>query len=433
MTRYIAVVGAGPAGFYCAEAICKKDPEVLIDIIDRLPTPFGLVRSGVAPDHQGTKNVWRVFERTALRDNVRYVGNVEIGRDVSVAELLERYDEVVLAVGVTDDRKLGIEGEDLPGVFGSRQLSAWYNSHPDFSDLDPDLCGPSVVVIGNGNVAVDIVRILSRVRREMHKTDIAEHAMGCIEQSDYTDVHMLGRRGPEAVSYTTAEVRELGALEETVALVDEAQLPDAVEVDDPKQKKKLEKIIATLREYSKNRPSDKPRRLHLHFYSSPVRILGEQRVTGIEVARTEIVDGRAVPTGETFTIECGTVVTAIGYVAREIEGVPHDGARYRNDEGRIDERLWAVGWAKRGPSGVIATNRKDSAAVAARILEQLKDGGRAGRDGLDALLAERGVQTLTYSDWQKIDAHETELAEEEHAPRRKLTSIDAMVDVCKDC
>ncbi|HJL14918.1 MAG TPA: FAD-dependent oxidoreductase [Sandaracinaceae bacterium LLY-WYZ-13_1] len=432
MTQHVAIVGTGPAGFYCAEAICKKAPEVRIDLIDRLPTPFGLVRSGVAPDHQGTKNVWRVFHRTAHREQVRFLGNVEVGRDVSVAELLELYDAVVLAVGATVDRKLGIEGEDLLGVYGSGAFTSWYNGHPDFAGLSPELKGPGIAVIGNGNVAVDVVRVLSRSRPEMVKTDIPDYAMEAIEASDYTDVYMLGRRGPMDASFTTAELRELGDMTETVAVVDPAQLPDEVVADDPKQQKLKEKILKTLRGYSENDPASKSKRLHLKFFSAPVRILGESRVEGLEVAVTEVRDGRAVQTGETYTLDVGTVITAIGYTAIPLEGVDIAdwGTCYANEDGKIEDRLWAVGWAKRGPSGVIATNRKDSGEVAHMLLDQLEDGGRKGGEGLDHLLAERGADPVLYEDWERIDEHETSSAPE-GSPRRKLTTMDDLIGAAR--
>lgn len=433
MTQKVAIVGSGPAGFYCAEAICKKAPDVRIDIIDRLPTPFGLVRSGVAPDHQGTKNVWRVFHRTANREQVRFVGNVEVGRDVDVCDLLELYDAVVLAVGATVDRKLGIEGEELPGVYGSGELTAWYNGHPDYAGLDPQLVGPGIAVIGNGNVAVDVVRVLGRVREEMGKTDIPEYAMTAIERSDYTDIYMLGRRGPVDASFTTAELRELGEMRETVALVDASQLPDEVTADDPKQQKLKEKILGTLRDYSTNDPGAKKKRLHMKFYASPVRILGDDRVKGLEVAVTEVRDGRAVKTGETYVLDVGTVITAIGYTAIPLEDVPiaEWGTCYANEDGKIQDRLWAVGWAKRGPSGVIATNRQDSAEVAHMLLEELEDGDKAGGEGLDRLLSERGARPVMYEDWERIDAEEQALAAE-GAPRKKLTSLEDLLG-CLDC
>jgi NADPH-dependent glutamate synthase beta subunit-like oxidoreductase len=429
MTHSIAIVGTGPAGFYCAEAILKKVPEARVDLIDRLPTPYGLVRSGVAPDHQGTKNVWRVFDRTARRPTVRFLGNVEVGRDVSVEELLARYDAVVLAVGVLTDRKLGIPGEDLPGVFGSRAISAWYNGHPDFAELAPELRGPGIAVVGNGNVAVDIVRVLARTRPEMAVTDITEQAMQTIERSDYTDLYMLGRRGPMEASFTTAELRELGDMTETVALVDPAQLPEVAYAENPKDQKLKEKILGTLREYSANEPGAKKKRLHLSFFAAPTRILGTDHVEGIEIARTKIEGGRAVMTGETYVLPVGTVITAIGYLASPLEGVPiaQSGISYANVDGKIADRLWAVGWAKRGPSGVIATNRGDSTDVANKIVAEL--GGDPRPNDIDALLSSRGVRVVDFAAWDRIDgAERNELPE--GCPRRKLTSLEALLRSC---
>lgn len=439
MTQAVAIVGSGPAGFYCAEALCKKAPEIRVDILDRLPTPFGLVRSGVAPDHQGTKNVWRVFHRTAHRNQVRFVGNVEVGRDVSVQELLGIYDAVVLAVGATIDRKLGIEGEHLAGVYGSGAFTSWYNGHPDFAGLSPQLKGPGIAVIGNGNVAVDVVRVLGRTRAEMSKTDIPDYAMRAIESADYTDIYMLGRRGPMDASFTTAELRELGEMAETVALVNPEQLPAEATADDPKQQKLKEKILRTLQSYAKNDPRSKRKRLHLKFFAAPVRILGEDRVEGLEVAITEVRDGRAVQTGQTQVLEVGTVITAIGYTAKPLAGVPVSewGTCYANVDGKIQDRLWAVGWAKRGPSGVIATNRMDSGEVAHLLLAELESGARANGGGgadageaLDRLLAERGARPVLYEDWERIDAREQATAPE-GAPRCKLTTMDDLLGATK--
>jgi NADPH-dependent glutamate synthase beta subunit-like oxidoreductase len=432
MSYSVAIVGSGPAGFYCAEAICKKSPDVRVDIIDRLPTPYGLVRSGVAPDHAGTKNVWRVFDRTARREQVRYLGNVEVGRDLSVAELLELYDAVVLAIGVTSDRPLGIEGEKLRGVYGSRAFTAWYNGHPDYAGLAPELRGPGIAVIGNGNVAVDVVRVLGRTRAEMSVTDITEAAMRTIESSDYTDLYMLGRRGSMEASFTTAELRELGEMTETVALVDPSQLPEVAHAEDPKDQKLREKILGTLRDYSKNEPGAKKKRLHIRFFAAPVRILGTDHVTGIEIAKTKLEGGRAVLTGETYVLPVGTVISAIGYSAVPLEGVPIASSRvcYENEDGFIRDRLWAVGWAKRGPSGVIATNRQDSGEVAHMLLDKLSGEPRPGPAGADRLLAERGVDVVPFGRWDLIDAAERAAAPE-GAPRRKLTSIETLLEASR--
>lgn len=432
MQHSVAIIGSGPAGFYCAEAICKKAPEVRVDVLDRLPTPYGLVRSGVAPDHQGTKNVWRVFDRTAKREQVRFIGNVEVGRDVSVAELLEIYDAVVLAVGAAIDRKLGIEGEGLPGVYGSGAFTAWYNGHPDFASASPELRGPGIAVIGNGNVAVDVVRVLGRTRREMAVTDLPDYAMSAIEASDYTEIYMLGRRGPMEASFTTAELRELGDMAETVAVVDPQQLPDVAEADDPKQQKLKEKILDTLRGYSQNDPNAKPKRLHMRFFAAPVRIIGTDHVEGIEIAVTKVEGGRAVTTGERYVLPVGTVISAIGYTAIPLEGVPVSdwGTCYANEDGKIRDRLWAVGWAKRGPSGVIATNRQDSGEVAHMLLSELGGEPRPGPSGLDHLLAQRGAAATHYAHWERIDQLERERAAE-GSPRRKITSLDELLKAAR--
>ncbi len=433
MSYSVAIVGSGPAGFYCAEAICKKAPEVRIDILDRLPTPYGLVRSGVAPDHQGTKNVWRVFHRTAQRPQVRFLGNVEVGRDIGVDELVEMYDAVVLAVGAVVDRKLGIEGEDLPGVYGSGAFTSWYNGHPDFAELSPELRGPGIAVIGNGNVAVDVVRVLGRTRDEMAKTDLPDYAMRSIEASEYTDIYMLGRRGPMEASFTTAELRELGDMSQTVAVVESAQLPETAEADDPKQQKLKEKILDTLRGYSQHDPDSLPKRLHMRFFAAPVRILGTDHVEGIEIAVTKVENGRAMRTGETYVLPVGTVISAIGYTAIPLEGVPISewGTCYANDDGKIRDRLWAVGWAKRGPSGVIATNRQDSGAVAHMLLGELTGDGRSGPEALDHQLAQRGAAPVHYSHWERIDELERNEAAE-GAPRKKITSRDALLKAARD-
>jgi ferredoxin--NADP+ reductase len=423
MSRSVAIVGSGPAGFYCAEAICKGAPEVRVDILDRLPTPYGLVRSGVAPDHQGTKNVWRVFQRTAQRPQVRFLGNVEVGRDLSIDELLGAYDAVVLALGVGVDRKLGIEGEELPGVYGSGELSAWYNGHPDFAGLEPELRGPGIAVIGNGNVAVDVVRVLGRTRPEMRTTDIPDYAMTRIERASYTELYMLGRRGPMEASFTTAELRELGEMDQTVAVVDAAQLPEAAHADDPKQQKLKEKILDTLRGYSQNDPASKPKRLHMRFCAAPTRIIGVERVEGLEVAVTRVEGGRATLTGETYVLPVGTIISAIGFTAKPLEGVPlaPGGSCYANVDGKIRDRLWAVGWAKRGPSGVVATNRQDSIDVASLVMRELAEGpARPGPEAIDALLRERRVGVVTFADWERIEEVERSTASE-GAPRRKIT------------
>ncbi len=429
MTFSVAVVGTGPAGFYATEAIIKALPGCEIDLIDRLPTPYGLVRSGVAPDHQGTKNVWRVYQRTAKRPEVRFLGNVEVGRDLLLSELRDAYDAVVLAIGAPVDKSLGIVGEDLPGVVDSSKITGWYNGHPDHSDFLPDLSVSGVLVIGNGNVAVDVVRVLGRTVPEMLKTDLPGYAREALSKKGIKKITMLGRRGPGEASFTPVELRELGDLAETVATMDPKDLPDAVHASDPNQQKLKDKILDILRGYSQNDPSSKPAELHIGFYGAPVEIVGHERVEGVIVERTKLENGKAVLTGERTTIPVGLVVKAIGYSVKPLEGIDTKAAAssYPNVDGRIDDGLWAVGWAKRGPSGVVATNRNDSIDAMTKMLKELegktpKGGARAHTD---ARLEARGVRVNTWDDWEKIEKVEAERATD-GAPRCKVTTWDEL-------
>lgn len=422
----IAIVGSGPAGFYAAEAIIKARPDAQVDLFDRLPTPYGLVRSGVAPDHQGTKNVWRVFQRTAQRPQVRFLGNVELGRDLHLHEMREAYDAVVLAIGAPIDRELGVPGEHQRGVLGSGPFTSWYNGHPDWSGFDPDLDSSHIAIIGNGNVAVDVARVLARTPPEMVKTDLPGYASSRISRAPLTDIYMIGRRGPGEASFTPVELRELGDLDRCVAVVDPAHLPDSVTAGDPKDQKLKDKILEILRGYSRNDPASKPVRLHIVFYSAPQEVLGDgDKVTGLRLARTRVENGRAVTTGETYDLPVGVIIKAIGFYCRPIEGLPmpERSTCYPNVDGHVDGNLWAVGWAKRGPSGVIATNRADSIAVVERLLKTLPEGteGKAGaRARVDALLAERRVKVISFADWERIEARE-HAAAQEGAPRVKIT------------
>ncbi|UJR82136.1 FAD-dependent oxidoreductase [Sandaracinus amylolyticus] len=432
MAHTIAIIGSGPAGFYAAEGIVKARPDAQVDIFDRLPTPYGLVRSGVAPDHQGTKNVWRVFQRTAQRPQVRFLGNVEMGRDVSLHELRDAYDAVVLAIGAPIDRELGVPGEHQRGVIGSHPFTSWYNGHPDWSGFDPDLDSSHIAIIGNGNVAVDVARVLGRTPPEMVKTDLPAYASERIARAPLTDIYMIGRRGPGEASFTPVELRELGDLANTVAVVDGSQLPASIAAKDPKDQKLKDKILEILRGYSQNDPQSKPVRLHIMFYAAPHEVLGDgDKVTGLRLMKTKVENGRAVSTGETIDLPVGVIVKAIGYYCRPIEGLPMPECStcYPNTDGHVGENLWAVGWAKRGPSGVIATNRGDSLEVVDRMLKTLPEGSAktGGRETIDGLLKQRGVHVVTFSDWEKIEKHEHETAQE-GAPRVKLTEWEHLLD-----
>ena len=426
--RHIAIIGSGPAGYYTAEAAQKKfGDDVRVDIIDRLPVPFGLIRFGVAPDHQSIKAVAGRYEKVALSDNVRFVGNVTIGKDVSVDELQTLYDAVILATGAPDDRPLGIDGADLPGVFGSAAFVGWYNGHPDFAALNPDLSGPGAVVIGNGNVALDVVRVLSKTPEEFHGSDIVAHALAAVTQSNIRQISILGRRGPHQIAMTPKELGELGHLSRAAPRVDPGDLPpQSADADlEPGQRKS----VAHLRDFAAQlRTGD----IHVDFdfFAKPLAIEGQGRVERIIVERTQLdAHSQVVGTGDSYAIECGLVVACIGYQTPPILGVPYDQklGRFDNQDGRILPGLYCVGWARRGPTGTIGTNRPDGFAIVDLIAADMAGGsGKPGRPALDALLESRGVDIVTFRDWQKIDAAEIARARE-GAPREKFVSIEEMI------
>jgi ferredoxin--NADP+ reductase len=421
--RHFAIVGSGPAGFYTAEALEKAYGEdARIDILDRYPVPYGLIRFGVAPDHQSLKAVSKRYDKVAESAGVDFIGNVCVGRDVSVAELLELYDAVILAIGAPHDRKLGIPGEDLTGVIGSAEFVGWYNGHPDFADLDPPLNGTHGAVVGNGNVALDCARILSKTRHEFEGSDIVGHALEALDASAIQTVTLLGRRGPHQIAMTPKELGELGHLEAAVPVVDPADFPP-VEADEPLEPG-LRKSVTLLRGFA-DLPQGKPKRIVFDFFAKPIAIEGDGRAERIVVERTELDEkGSARGTGETYTVPASLVITAIGYSTPPIEGVAYDqrGARFLNENGRIADRLYAVGWARRGPTGTIGTNRPDGYEVADRIAAEMPSGSageRSGADGLKRLLESRGVMATDYDDWRKIE--ETEVANARPgSPREKF-------------
>ncbi|WP_404337568.1 FAD-dependent oxidoreductase [Sphingomonas sp. MMS12-HWE2-04] len=427
--RHIAVIGSGPAGYYTAEACQRLWGDVVrVDIIDRLPVPFGLIRSGVAPDHQSIKGVSRRYEAVALTDNIRFVGNVTIGRDVSIEELRGLYDAVVLATGAPHDRKLDIAGAELPGVVGSAALVGWYNGHPDYAELAPPLAGPGAVIIGHGNVALDVARVLAKAQQEFAGSDIVAHALAALDAATIDTITLLGRRGPHQIAMTTKEVAELNDLARAAPVIDPADLPPIE--DDAQLDTGHRKVMAQLRAYAARGDSPKPIRIVFDFYAMPVAIEGGDRVQGVRVERTRLdEDGHAVGTGETYTIPASLVVSCVGYRTPPIEGVPYDDSagRFANDEGRVGPGLYAVGWARRGPTGTIGTNRPDGYAIVEKIAADIGEGGgKSGRPALDSLLAERGVDVVTFRDWQKIETAEVAAARAD-APREKFTTVEAML------
>ena len=428
--RHIAVIGSGPAGYYTAEALLKQfGDDVCVDMIDRLPVPYGLIRFGVAPDHQSIKAVYRRYEKVALTANIRFVGNVTVGRDVTIAELTGLYDAVILATGAPNDRPLDIAGGDLPGVIGSAAFVGWYNGHPEFAGLDPPLDATAAAVIGNGNVALDVARILAKTTHEFEGSDIVGHALDALAGSSIADIHLLGRRGPHQIAMTPKELGELGHLEDAAPLVDLTDFPP--EGEDALLEPGMRKSVMHLRAFAGLDQGGRRKRIHFHFFAMPVAIEGDGKVERVIVERTRLTeDLRSVGTGETRAIECGLVISCIGYQTPPIEGVPyeHGRGRFANADGVIGDGLYCVGWARRGPTGTIGTNRPDGYDVAERIAADLGGGGGAkqGAPGLDILLHARGVEAVAFRDWQRIEAAEARRARA-GSPREKFTTIEEML------
>ncbi len=437
----VAVVGSGPAGFYTADALLRsEEPRVEVDVIDRLPTPWGLVRLGVAPDHENIKAVSRAFEKTAARPGFRFFGNVEVGSTVSHDELLRSHDAVVYTVGAQTDRRLGIPGEDLPGSWAATEFVAWYNGHPDYQDCKFDLSHERAVVIGNGNVAIDCARMLALTAEELGPTDTTPEATEAICGAGVQEIVMLGRRGPVQAAFTPPELKELGELGGAEVIVDPGELvldaasAQALDLDRERARRNYE-----LLEQFAGRPVEgKPRRIVLRFLVSPVAILGGDRVEGVEVVRNELVEegGRIVarPTGETEVLSAGLVLRSVGYQGVALAGVPFDegSATIPNHGGRVDdaERTYVAGWIKRGPSGVIGTNKKDATETVELLLEDAR-AGRLVRSGdgrpLADVLAAKGVRFVDQAGWQAIDAAERAAGEPLGRPRVKLTAWDELL------
>jgi ferredoxin--NADP+ reductase len=436
MTHRAAIVGAGPSGFYAADQLLSAGFEV--DLYDVLPTPFGLVRAGVAPDHPKIKSVTRVYEKTANKEGFRFFGGVELGSDVSREELLERYHAVVYAVGTATDNRLGIEGEDRPGSIPATEFVAWYNGHPDYAGHEFDLQAQRAVVIGNGNVAIDVARMLVLDPDELAPTDTADHAIAGFGAATVQDVVILGRRGPAQAAFTNPELRELGELKRADVIVRPEDL-EGVEVTDDMSPTAV-RNVEILRDYAQREPQGKTHRVELRFLRSPVEVIGDdagEPVRGLRVVVNELIDGRAVATGVEEVIECGLVVRSIGYRGRPLPGVPfdeqrgliaNDGGRVTTEDGEILPGEYAVGWIKRGPSGVIGTNKKDSADTTAKMVED-RDAGRLNEpsvDDVEAWLAGRVPGLVTWEGWRAIDAHETAAGEPHGRPRVKVVSVAEM-------
>jgi ferredoxin/flavodoxin---NADP+ reductase len=449
----VAIVGSGPAGFYAADQLLRREDVAFeVDMLDRLPTPFGLVRAGVAPDHPKLKSVTRVYEKTAAREGYRFFGNVELGRDVSPAELAERYHAVIYAYGAETDRHLGIPGEDLPGSDPATAFVGWYNAHPDYADLEFDLSCERAVVIGNGNVATDVTRMLALTRDELVTTDTADHAIDPLADCAIREIVVLGRRGPVQAAFTNPELRELGEMADADIHVDPAEL----ELDEL-SRRYLEndaditarKNVEILTQFANKSPEGKPKRIVLRFLTSPIEIQGDGRVERVVVGRNELYrdeSGAIRPrdTGERETIEAGLVLRSIGYKGIALEGIPFDERRgvIPNEGGRVIDPArgnhlpgqYAVGWIKRGPTGVIGTNKKDAQETVDHVLQDVEAGrvpepAHPEPGAIEALLGERKPDHVTYRGWEAINRAEVERGKPHGRPRVKFCRIDEMVEV----
>jgi ferredoxin--NADP+ reductase len=417
----IAIVGAGPAGYFTAQAFQNAQTDDLtftIDMIERLPTPWGLVRSGVAPDHPKIKTVSKVFEKIAKTEGFRLFANVELGKDVSLKDLRERYDAVVLATGSSKGRKLGIPGEELPNCVSAAEFVPWYNAHPDYVDVDVDLNCDTAIVIGAGNVAMDVARLLAIDPSELDPTDIAEHALVKFKQSQIRKVIICGRRGPEHAAFTAPELRDLPKLEHTDVYIDTEQINQAASRIEQlgEVEKDLRNNLEAMRLIAEHDKKGVKRKLEIKFLSAPIQIKGREKVDEIVFAINEVKDGKVIATNETFTIKAGLVVTAIGYDAVEYAGVNIENGRITNIAGHVEHNVYVTGWAKRGPVGVIGTNKSDSNDVVELIISNLTE--QKVSEGVSSLL-KSGHEVIDQVSWEKINASEVISGEIAGKPRIK--------------
>ena len=419
MPQYkVAIVGAGPAGYFAAQALQNLQTEELqfsIDMIERLPTPWGLVRSGVAPDHPKIKTVAKVFEKVANESNFRLFANVELGSDLTIEQLKEKYDAVVIATGSALGKRLGIPGEDLPGSMSAATFVPWYNAHPDFKDENIDLSCETAVVIGAGNVAMDVARMLALEPSELDPTDTADHAIDSLKKSSIRTVVLSARRGPENAAFTSPELRELPKLEHTNVIMEKSDIEAAITRAGDAPEKDVKSNLDAMLLIAEKEATSHERTMKFQFLATPKEIKGNGRVEEVVFQKTG--------TDETFSIKCGLVITAIGYEAVALEGIPYEKGKVVNTDGRVNENVYVVGWAKRGPSGVIGTNKSDAADVMKLLVEDLKDPKNSG-DVTDVITHNRVV---TQQHWQAINEIEVAAGEPLGKPRRKSVAREDLL------
>ena len=453
----IAVIGSGPAGFYAAGELFRQQSwSIKVDIFDRLPTPYGLVRGGVAPDHQKIKSVTKIYSRIAENENFRFFGNVEFGSDINRSDLLELYDALIYAVGSPSDRSLGIPGEELPGSHSATEFVAWYNGHPDFREHKFNLSAKDVFIIGMGNVALDVARILAKTPEELSKTDIADYALETLFESQIEDIWLVGRRGPLQAAFTPVEAREFLELDSADVMLEGDHLrldTESQRILETDASKDTKKNIEILKQISEKNSSNKKKRVHFLFLASPLEILGNGCVEKIRMVRNELVkrdDGSLRPqaTGDFMEENAGLIFRSIGYHGNPLADVPfdHNSGTIPNECGQIiDEdqdkslrtREYVAGWIKRGPTGVIGTNKQDAVETVHRMLEtflqeKIEPRQQTDSSSIEALLKERNVDYVSFEDWKLLDEYETEAGQEQERPRVKVTSIEKMLEIIRD-
>jgi ferredoxin--NADP+ reductase len=423
MAQYkVAIIGAGPAGYFAAQALQNLQSDDLsfsIDIIERLPTPWGLVRSGVAPDHPKIKTVAKVFEKVATAGNVRLFANVELGKDLSIEDLKARYDAVVIATGTSQGRTLGIPGEDLPGSMSAANFVPWYNAHPDFKDENVDLSTSTAVVIGAGNVAMDVARMLALEPSELDPTDTADHAIDALKASAVRTVIISARRGAEHAAFTSPELRELPKLEHTNVIIEKKDIDEALARVGENVEKDVKSNLDAMALIADQVPAGHERTMKFQFLATPKEIRGTGKVEEIVFTKTG--------TEEEFSIKCGLVITAIGYEAIPLAGIPYKNGKVVNTDGRVEENLYVVGWAKRGPSGVIGTNKSDSSDVMKLLVEDLKE--PKPQSDISDLLS--GVTIVSQGNWEAINAAEVAAGEAKGKPRVKSIAREDLLTLGK--
>ncbi len=444
----VAIVGSGPSGYYAVDALLKSETPVEISMFERLPIPYGLVRSGVAPDHPKLKNAIKVYAKLSEAPEFRYFGNVTVGSDITVEELKQAYHAVIFTCGAETDRKLGIPGEDLTGSHTATEFVGWYNGHPDYRDREFDLSHETAVVIGQGNVAADVSRILAKTVDELKHTDIAQHALDALAESRIRDIYVVGRRGPAQAKFTSKELKEFGELEDCAPVVDPGELAlnqaSIAELED-KDNAGGKRVYDIFKAFSETPPGKQNRRVHFTFCKGPVEITGTGRVEKLKLEKNELsgepFSQSARGTGEYMELDCGILFRSIGYRGVPVPGVPFDDKRgvIPNDDGRVldgdqpADQLYTAGWIKRGATGIIGTNKPDAAATVQAMLGDTGKlealGNKSGAEETLHILDERGIRYVNFADWEKIDRSEIERGEAKGKPREKYTRIDEMLDL----